>query len=445
MDKINLNQLLDREKLSQNIKNLLVDFEKNKSNLSFKRSIYIYGAPGSGKTQFVMNLLNELNYDVIKYDAGDIRNKNIIDTITRHNMSDTNVISMFQKKVKKIAIVMDEIDGMNNGDKGGINSLIKLIRPKKTKKQKTEEVSYNPIICISNYHMDKKIKELIKVCNSYELKTPTNTQINNIINVIMPTLNNELTDSIVKFINGDIRKLNSIYNIYKNQYTILNSNLIQNVFKINTYNEDTKDITKKLINTPVHIEQHNTIMNETDRTIVSLLWHENIIDLLSKYPKNKSITLYTKFLDNICFADFIDRITFQKQIWQFNEMSSLIKTFYNNKIYHDYCSKNKIKCRYNPSEVRFTKVLTKYSTEFNNYVFIQHLCQLLNCDKKDLFSYFLDLKTKYTDETIYEQMQNYEISKLDINRLYRYISKYQEEGSDEIYEENDDNISDSDE
>ena len=261
----------------------------------------------------------------------------------------------------------------------------------------------------------------------------------------MPTLNNELTDSIVKFINGDIRKLNSIYNIYKNQYTILNSNLIQNIFKINTYNEDTKDITKKLINTPVHIEQHNTIMNETDRTIVSLLWHENIIDLLSKYPKNKSIPLYTKFLDNICFADFIDRITFQKQIWQFNEMSSLIKTFYNNKIYHDYCSKNKIKCRYNPSEVRFTKVLTKYSTEFNNYVFIQHLCQLLNCDKKDLFSYFLDLKTKYTDETIYEQMQNYEISKLDINRLYRYISKCQDEGSNEADEENDDNISDNDE
>ena len=65
---------------------------------------------------------------------------------------------------------MDEIDGMNNGDKGGINSLIKLIRPKKTKKQKLEEITLNPIICIGNYHIDKKIKELIKVCNSYELK-----------------------------------------------------------------------------------------------------------------------------------------------------------------------------------------------------------------------------------------------------------------------------------
>ena len=43
---------------------------------------------------------------------------------------------------------MDEIDGMNNGDKGGINSLIKLIRPKKTKKQKLEDFTLTPIIWV---------------------------------------------------------------------------------------------------------------------------------------------------------------------------------------------------------------------------------------------------------------------------------------------------------
>ena len=43
---------------------------------------------------------------------------------------------MFNNNPKKIAIIMDEIDGMNNGDKGGINELIKLLRAKKTKKQK---------------------------------------------------------------------------------------------------------------------------------------------------------------------------------------------------------------------------------------------------------------------------------------------------------------------
>jgi DNA polymerase III delta prime subunit len=422
MENINFNELLDRQIISNNIKNILIDFEKNKHNLLLKRSVYIYGAPGIGKTRFVNELLKEMNYDIVKYDAGDIRNKNIIDTITKHNMSDKNVLSMFQKRVKKIVIFMDEIDGMNNGDKGGINSLIKLIRPKKTKKQKTEEITFNPIICVGNYHMDKKIKELMKVCHVFELKTPTPEQIRNIITLKMPQLDKNLYDNIIKFTQCDLRKLISIYNIYKNQCCILNNEIIQNIFKPKSYNEDTKEITKKLINNQVSLEEHNIVMNETDRTIVSLLWHENIIDVLSKTPKSHSIPLYTKLLDNICYADYIDRITFQKQIWQFNEMSSLIKTFYNNKIYHEKCKNPKPK--FNPTEVRFTKVLTKYSTEYNNSLFIQNLCQQLGTDKKDTFSYFLELRNNHTDEEIYEELQNYEITKLDINRIYRYIDKY---------------------
>jgi len=428
MDKLKFNEILDRTKIAQSIKDILIEFDKNKSNMLIKRSIYVYGAPGSGKTTFVMDILKELNYDVVKYDAGDIRNKNVIDNITKHNMSDKNVISMFQKKVKKIAIVMDEIDGMNNGDKGGINSLIKLIRPKKTKKQKTEEITFNPIICISNYHMDKKIKELMKVCEPFELKTPTVSQIKTIMQTSMPNLQPELHDNIIKFAQGDLRKLISIHDIYKKQCNILKNEIIQNIFKPKSYNEDTKEITKKLINNPVSLNDHISIMNETDRTIVSLLWHENIIDVLSKSQKSHSIPLYLKILDNLCYADFIDRITFQKQIWQFNEMSSLIKTFYNNKIYHE--SSKKPKPKFNPSEVRFTKVLTKYSTEYNNSLFIQNLCQQLGSDKKDTFSYFLELRNNFNDDEIYEQLQNYEIGKLDINRIYRYLDKYTKEDCD---------------
>jgi len=136
MDNLNINNLLNREEDAEKIKAILKDFEVNKNNLNIKRGLYIYGEPGSGKTTFITNILKELNYDIIKYDAGDIRNKSIMDTITKHNMSDRNIMSMYHKQIKRIAIIMDEIDGMNNGDKGGINTLIKLIRPKKTKKQK---------------------------------------------------------------------------------------------------------------------------------------------------------------------------------------------------------------------------------------------------------------------------------------------------------------------
>jgi hypothetical protein len=432
MELLNINNLLNREEEANKIKDILKNFELNKQNLTTKKGIYIYGEPGSGKSSFVVNILKELDYDVIKYDAGDIRNKSIIDTITKHNMSDKNIMSLFHKKVKRLAIVMDEIDGMNNGDKGGINALIKIIRPKKTKKQRLEEITLNPIICIGNYHIDKKIKELMKVCNVIELKSPTKVQMSNLIGILLPLIDENIKASINTFIQGDLRKLNTVYDLYKNKQSILNSNIIKNIFLMKSYNDDTRKITKKLINNHYSIEDHLTIMNETDRTIVGLLWHENIIDVIGKMKKDVSIPFYLKILDNMCFADYIDRITFQKQIWQFNEMSSLIKTFKNNCIYHETFNKKKIK--FNPTEVRFTKVLTKYSTEYNNSIFIQNLCQQLGMDKKDLFGFFLDIKNKYDPDTneINMLFENYEISKLDINRIYRYLEKYTKENTDEV-------------
>jgi DNA polymerase III delta prime subunit len=433
MQSINYNSILNRETLSNSIKHILLQFEKNKYNFTFKRGIYIYGAPGSGKTQFIINLLHELNYDIIKYDAGDIRNKTIIDTITKNNMSDKSVVSLLQKKHKPIAIIMDEIDGMNNGDKGGINSLIKIIRSKKTKKQKLEDLSFSPIICISSYHVDKKIKELMKVCHVFELKSPIAGQIEIILKLTMPSLEDTIITNMVNYLQGDLRKLNSINNIYKKHHSILKNEIIQNIFKPKSYNEDTKEITQKLFNNSYSIAEHTNIMNDTDRTIVGLLWHENIIDIIGKEPKNKAISLYTKILDKICFADYIDRITFQKQIWQFNEMSSLIKTFSCNKLFHDEIENKK---KSNLTDIRFTKVLTKYSTEYNNSIFIQDLCQKLSLDKKDTFSFFLDLRMKYTDEDIYSMFESYDITKLDINRIYRYLDKYTNKdcnsGSDDI-------------
>jgi SpoVK/Ycf46/Vps4 family AAA+-type ATPase len=417
MNQLNLNAILNREENVLFVKQTLAMFDQNKSNNSIKKGIYIYGEPGTGKTTFIINILKELDYDIIKYDAGDFRNKSIIDTISQHNMSDKNIMSLFHKKIKKIAIIMDEIDGMNNGDKGGINTLIKLIRPKKTKKQKLEEITMNPIICIGNYHIDKKIKELMKVCNTIELKTPTQEQINTIVKEIMPTLD----PLFIQYIQGDLKKLHNIWNIYQNKKDILQSEIIQNVFQLKTYNDDTKQIVQKIITQPFKIEEHNTIMNETDRTIIGLLWHENIIEVIDKMKPNVSIPFYIKQLDNICFADYIDRITFQKQIWQFNEMSSLIKTFKNNHLYH---SSFKKKRKFNVADVRFTKVLTKFSTEYNNTLFIQNLCQQLAMDKKDVFAFFLDLKSKYNENELVVYLENYEITKLDINRIYRYINKY---------------------
>jgi len=439
-----MNDILNRQHIADEIKMILTNYTDNCKNINFKKGIYIYGSPGCGKTHFITELLVSLNFDIVKYDAGDVRNKTLVDTITSNNISSQNVLHMMARTPKKIAIIMDEIDGMNNGDKGGITALIKLIRQKKTKKQRLEHLTMNPIICIGNYYIDKKIKELMKVCNTFELKSPSRVQMSQIIQNHIPnlfqTIHPIIREKILTYVQGDLRKIEFIKKIYNKNPGLLNEDTLDTIFHMKSYNDDSKKITQKLIQRPIDIMEHNRVINETDRTIVALLWHENIVDVLSKVPNKKSIPFYLQILDNICFADFIDRITFQNQIWQFNEMSSLMKTFYNNYLYHTKInvtnSGNSTAHNFvydnSESSIRFTKVLTKYSTEYNNILFIYNLCQELDMDKKDIVAFFQELRLFHGNEflTQTEKMndiekifENYNIDKLDIKRMYRYLDK----------------------
>ena len=429
-----MNSILSREKIAQEIKTILANFDRDHKNVNYKKGFYIYGSPGCGKTHFVMELLNSLNYDIIKYDAGDIRNKAVIDTITSNNVSNQNVLHMMTKTRKKIVILMDEIDGMNNGDKGGITALIKLIRQKKTKKQKAEDMTLNPIICIGNYGVDKKIRELMKVCNVFELKTPTPIQMNTILTTMIPSLSDQFKTKLVKYIQGDMRKLAFVEKMVKQKPELLTETTIDHIFHEKSFNEDAKHITQTLLETHVPMEKHNHFLNDNDRTIVALLWHENIVDHLTKIDISQSFPFYLRILENMCYADYIDRITFQNQIWQFNEMSSLMKTFYNNKIYHDTfnpSSQKRKKVSENPEEIRFTKVLTKYSTEYNNALFVFNICQILDMDRKDLVAFFQELRLYYGDNFYtqndkvmeVEKLFDNNISRLDIRRMYRYLDK----------------------
>jgi len=434
-DIIDYSPILGRTQIKDDITNFLKSFETRCYDVQYKKGMYLYGPPGAGKTHFVVNLLKEIGYDVIVYDAGDVRNKSLVDTITSNNISNRNVLDMMNRRVKKIAIVMDEIDGMNNGDKGGINALIKLIRQKKTQKQRMESITLNPIICIGNYNMDKKIRELMKVCYTFELKAPSSKHIMQLLeNNVPPSMFAPYADMLINYIQGDIRKLDFVVNLYKTKSHLITRDILENIFQLKSYNEDSKRLTSTLFNEYIPFEDHNTRMNDTDRTVIALLWHENLADALRLLPKARQYTFYVKILENMCFADYIDRITFQNQIWLFNEMSSLMKTFYNNKMYHENIGDKKP--LFTHDDIRFTKVLTKYSTEYNNQTFLTNMCLELNLDKKDMISFFQEfrqnmLDTNATDlltipancEHINQAFDGYNISKLDVRRIYRFLDK----------------------
>ena len=424
-----LNACLDRNDIKESISQILHHFD----DASVKKGIYIYGNPGCGKTKFIMELLSSMNYDIIRYDAGDVRNKTLFSNIDNNHISKYNVLDLMKRKKKKIAIVMDEIDGMNSGDKGGLDALIRLVRQKKTKKQKTENSTLNPIICIGNHENDKKIRELMNVCHVFHLKIPTDTQMQSLLQTHLreyKSFTKNFQELMIRYIQGDLRKLFFLISLSEKKPEMLQEHNLYNIFHVKLSNEDTKTITKRLLETPISLNCHNTFLNETDRTTISLLWHENVWKRLSKHPDKKVYPFYQTILENICFSDYIGRITFQNQIWQFNEMTSLIKTFHNNKLLHDHfpIERNGPKLQ----DIEFTKVLTKYSTEYNNQIFIQNMCHKLCADKKDLIGFFQELRTRY-GSYFYLNIQNisplmnvfarYDIDILDMKRMCRFLDK----------------------
>lgn len=424
---MNFNDILERNAISLQIKTILSTFDA--TPLNQKRCIYIYGNAGVGKTTFVTRILNELNYDIIKYDAGDTRNTSIIENLSNTNISNKNIISMFKKEQKKIAIIMDEIDGMNNGDKTGISSLMKLVRPKKTKNQKLEPHNISPIVFIGNANVDKNIKCLMNVCHSFELYTPTIEQMASIIHQLFP-LAQSITP-IVNFINGDLSKLNMVYDIYGNNV----EGLLEDINTILVSNSQTANRTlktRRLFTEPYKLKEHSVVINDAERTIINLVWHENVVDVLSgikNIDMMSKLQVYVTMLDNICFADYVDRLTFQKQIWQLNEISSIIKTFKNTSILHNFLQQYHAKHPKKQKDLRFTKILTRYSTEYNNFVFIRTICQAINMDKSDLFSY---LKKPEKLEELSVMFESHDLEPILYNRLVKYYTTFSTGGLADI-------------
>lgn len=74
------------------------------------------------------------------------------------------------------------------------------------------------------------------------------------------------------------------------------------------------------------------------------------------------------------------------------------------------------------------------------------MCQNLNMEQKDLFSLFFYMKDKYKDNEIYTMFENTDLTKLDINRLSRFLDKYTIENAIGVNDViiNEDKISDED-
>ncbi|KAF2760568.1 DNA replication factor C, large subunit [Pseudovirgaria hyperparasitica] len=94
------------------------------------RAVIIHGPPGIGKTTAAHLVAKLEGYDIVESNASDTRSKKLVEEGLRGVLSTTSLLGYFSgdgKQVeaskKKMVLIMDEVDGMSAGDRGGVGAL----------------------------------------------------------------------------------------------------------------------------------------------------------------------------------------------------------------------------------------------------------------------------------------------------------------------------------
>lgn len=189
-------------------KNKKYDFQRRGADgMGAVRAVILSGPPGIGKTTAAHLAAKLAGYDVIESNASDSRSKKLVESGVTEVLNNTSLLGYFAgdgKKIddgkKNIVLIMDEVDGMSAGDRGGVGALAKLCK-------KTEV----PMILICNERKLPKMKPFDFVTLDVQFRRPTVDQVRSRIMTICHReglkLPVQVVDALIEGSNKDIRQI----------------------------------------------------------------------------------------------------------------------------------------------------------------------------------------------------------------------------------------------
>ncbi|KAI0194775.1 replication factor RFC1 C terminal domain-containing protein [Xylaria flabelliformis] len=184
------------------------DFKKRGADgLGGERAVILSGPPGIGKTTAAHLAAKLEGYDVIESNASDTRSKKLVESGVSEVMNNTSLHGYFagdgkkiDKEKKRIVLIMDEVDGMSAGDRGGVAALAKFCK-------KTEV----PLILICNERKLPKMKPFDFVTYDIKFQRPQVDQIRSRMMTICHReglkLSPQVLDALIEGSNRDIRQI----------------------------------------------------------------------------------------------------------------------------------------------------------------------------------------------------------------------------------------------
>ncbi|ONK68849.1 uncharacterized protein A4U43_C05F16650 [Asparagus officinalis] len=182
---------------------------KRQNDSGLKKAVLLSGTPGIGKSTSAKLISQMLGFEAIEVNASDSRGKadnkifKGVSGSTSNSIKEliSNEILSSSKKWsehKKTVLIMDEVDGMSAGDRGGVADLISSIK-----------VSKVPIICICNDRYSQKLKSLVSYCLPLNFRKPTKQQMAKRLMQIATAeglqVNNITLEELADRVNGDMR------------------------------------------------------------------------------------------------------------------------------------------------------------------------------------------------------------------------------------------------
>ena len=189
-------------------KNAKSDFKHpGKDGSGRYRSVMIHGPPGIGKTTAAHLVANLEGYDIMETNASDTRSKKLVETGLLGVLDTTSLQGYFSgagKKVesekKNMMLIMDEVDGMSAGDRGGVGAMAAVAK-------KTQI----PLILICNERRLPKMKPFDQVTYEIPFRRPTADQIRARLSTICfregLKIPPPVLDSLIEGTHADIRQV----------------------------------------------------------------------------------------------------------------------------------------------------------------------------------------------------------------------------------------------
>lgn len=211
-----MNQICGNKGQVEKIQNWLKNWHKSRKYNFQKRgpdgsggyrAIIIHGPPGIGKTTAAHLAAKLSGFDILESNASDTRSKKLVESGLNEVLDNNSLLGYFSgagkavdQSKKKIVLIMDEVDGMSAGDRGGVGALAKVCK-------KTDI----PMILICNERRLPKMKPFDHVAFEIPFKRPTTEQVRSRIATIclreglkLPV---NVIDALIEGSNKDIRQI----------------------------------------------------------------------------------------------------------------------------------------------------------------------------------------------------------------------------------------------